>query len=151
MLRHTKQNALLHTVYEEKVRVKRSRKRDRTVIEDSGVCQQQRDEFGLLLQLHGVLALVGHQHAHVDGEVHLVRKPRQQGQHQFVVVTRRDKIRRQPVALAEIVCQSKVTQTHLSKKKQNNKTLQCKISNDGRNKAEQLLTEHKNRSLEDLN
>lgn len=69
--------------------------------------QQQCDEFGLLLQLHGVLALVGHQRTHVDGKVHLIRKARQQGQHQFVVVTWRDKIRRQPVALAEIVCLSK--------------------------------------------
>lgn len=78
-----------------------------TVIKDPCVCQQQCDEFGLLLQLHGVLALIGQQRTHVDGEVHLIRKPRQQGQHQFVVVGWRDKIRRQPVALAEIVCQSK--------------------------------------------
>lgn len=80
------------------------KRREHTVIKDSCVCQQQCDEFGLLLQLHGVLALIGHQRTDVDCKVHLVRKPRQQGQHQFVVVTWRNKIRRQPIALAEIVC-----------------------------------------------
>lgn len=54
--------------------------------------QQQCDEFGLFLQLHGVFALVGQQRAHVDGEVHLIREPRQERQHQFVVIGWRNEI-----------------------------------------------------------
>lgn len=76
----------------------------RTVVEDASVGQQQGDELGVLLQLHGVLALVGEQCANVDGEVHLVGQAREQRQHQLVVVARRREVRRQPVALAEIVC-----------------------------------------------
>ena len=75
----------------------------RTVVEDASVGQEQRHQLGVLLQLHGVLALVGEQGAHVDGEVHLVGQAREQRQHQFVVVARRREVRRQPIALAEIV------------------------------------------------
>lgn len=66
--------------------------------------QQQRHQFGVLVQLHGVLALVGKQSANVDGEVHFVGEAREEGQHQFVVVAWRREVRRQPVALAKIVC-----------------------------------------------
>lgn len=52
-----------------------------------------------------MLALIGQERAHVNGEVHLIREPRQERQHQFVVIGWRDEIRRQPIALAEIVCQ----------------------------------------------
>ena len=44
----------------------------RTVVEDAGVGQQQRDQFGVLVQLHGVLALIGKQSANVDSEVHFI-------------------------------------------------------------------------------
>lgn len=81
-----------------------NRRSKRTVVEDSSVRQQQRDEFGLFFELHGMLALVGQQRAHVNGKVHLVRETRQERQHQFVVIGWRDEIRRQPIALAEIVC-----------------------------------------------
>lgn len=43
-----------------------------TVVEDTGVGQQQRDQLGVLVQLHGVLALVGEQCANVNGKVHFV-------------------------------------------------------------------------------
>lgn len=66
--------------------------------------QQQRDQFGVLVQLHGVLALVGKQSANVNSEIHFVGEARQERQHQFVVVVWGNKIRRQSIALAEIVC-----------------------------------------------
>lgn len=77
--------------------------RELTVVEDASVGQQQRHQFGVLVQLHGVLALVGKQSANVDGEVHFVGEAREEGQHQFVVVAWRREVRRQPVALAKIV------------------------------------------------
>lgn len=43
-----------------------------TIIEDAGVGQQQRDEFGVLIQLHGVFALVRKQSANVNSEVHFI-------------------------------------------------------------------------------
>lgn len=78
-----------------------------TVVEDASVGQQQRHQFGVLVQLHGVLALVGKQSANVDGEVHFVGEAREEGQHQFVVVAWRREVRRQPVTLAKIVCGGK--------------------------------------------
>lgn len=48
------------------------RAEERTVIKDAGVCQKQRDQFGVLVQLHGVLALVGKQRANVNGKVHFI-------------------------------------------------------------------------------
>lgn len=45
---------------------------ERTVIEDASVGQQQRDQFGVFVQLHGVLALVGKQCANVNSKVHFV-------------------------------------------------------------------------------
>lgn len=46
--------------------------RVRTVIKDASVGQQQRDQLGVLVQLHGMLALVGKQSANVDSKVHFI-------------------------------------------------------------------------------
>lgn len=43
-----------------------------TVVKHTSVGQQQRDQFGVLVQLHGVLALVGKQSANVNSEIHFV-------------------------------------------------------------------------------
>lgn len=74
-----------------------------TVVKHTSVGQQQRDQFGVLVQLHGVLALVGKQSANVNGEIHFVGEAREERQHQFVVVIWWNKVRRQSIALAEIV------------------------------------------------
>lgn len=87
-----------------------------TVVEDASVGQQQRHQLGVLVQLHGVLALVGKQSANVDGEVHFVGEAREERQHQFVVVAWRREVRRQPVALAKIVCVEGTTRTASWKK-----------------------------------
>lgn len=43
-----------------------------TVVKHTSVGQQQCDQFGVLVQLHGVLALVGKQSANVNSEIHFV-------------------------------------------------------------------------------
>lgn len=69
--------------------------------------QQQRDQFGVLVQLHGVFALIGQQSANVNSKINFVREAREERQHQFVVVIWWNKIRRQPIALAQVVCGEK--------------------------------------------
>lgn len=43
-----------------------------TVIEDASVGQQQCDQFGVLVELHDMLALVGKQSANVNSKVHFI-------------------------------------------------------------------------------
>lgn len=74
-----------------------------TVVKHTSVGQQQRDQFGVLVQLHGEFALIGKQSANVNSKIHLVWQAREERQHQFVVVIWWNKVRRQSIALAEIV------------------------------------------------
>lgn len=73
------------------------------------MCQQQRDEFGVFLQLHGMFALVGEESANVDCEVHFIGQARQEREHQFVIVAWGRELHGQSIALAEIVWGQKTT------------------------------------------